>query len=132
MRQFVDQRDARPAQKNALRIQFLEDRTTIFHLAMREHLEPICLSDRIGTGMRFKVSENHIGTPLRRSPGVGEHLERFSDTGRVAQVDLQFTALFWILHRHQGWRGKTRTSIPSASRIRRRIGSPKIFFRQVW
>jgi hypothetical protein len=55
---------------------------------MRHHLEPLGLSDRVGTSVRLKVGNDDVNSPLCRSAAIGKHLESLSDTRRITQIDL--------------------------------------------
>src|ERR1700675_2671186 len=93
MRQFVDQCGAWSAPQHGLRVHLLKCFAAIFDFAMRHNLESLGLSDRVGTRMGFKVSNDDIDSSLRCSVAIRKHLESLSDTRGITQIDLQFAAL---------------------------------------
>src|ERR1700722_9214761 len=102
MRQFIDQRDAWLAPQHGLRVHLLKCFTAVFDLEMRQGLDPLGLSDRVGTRMRLKVSNDDIDSSLRSGVAIRKHLEGLSDARSIAQVNLQATAWSVRRSRHRG------------------------------
>ena len=102
MRQFVNQRDARLALQNGLCVHLLKCFPAVFDLAVGHDFQSLNLCDGVGTGVRLKVRNDDIDSPLRSGVAVRKHLESLSDTRGITQIHLQVAALGFVGRRHSG------------------------------
>src|SRR5258706_15826872 len=102
MPKFTAKGDVGPAPKHRLCVHLLKCFGAIFDLAMRHHLEPLGLCDRVGASVRLKVGNDEVKSPLCGRAAIGELLESLSDARRITQKDLQATPWSVDRSRHSG------------------------------
>src|SRR5262249_9642745 len=123
--------DARRSLQNGVCIHLFESRAAVFDFSSRNDLEPLNFSDGVLASMRLEISNDDVDSFRLELLRFFEHPIGFARPGGITEVDLQSAARGrWRLAHGRGLCGNTRTSIPSASSIRRSTGLPRRRFHQ--
>ena len=126
MREFIHHGDLRAPAEDRVRIHFFEPASAVLDRLSGNGFQAFAQRDRLPPSVRLEVADDDVNAALFELVGFRQHLVGLADTRRIAQKDFEPTARRrWVRHC-----GKTRTSMPSASRIRRSSGVPPSRFRQ--
>ena len=126
MRKFIDGADLGCSPENRIGIHFVEGATTIFDPSTRNDLQVFRLFDCVFSAVRLEVADDDIGTLLLQLLRLLEHPIGLSGSSSITEEYLQTAAACGLKLLHAVVLcGNTRTSIPSASWIRRSTGFPR-------
>ena len=119
VRELVDDGHGGMAREDGVGVHLLEHVAPRYAIVSpRNRLEPLGQRDRVGAARAARSSRSTTSMPRWRSSCASrQHLVGLADAGGVAEKDLQPSARGVQSSRRQC--GKTRTSMPSASRISR-------------
>ena len=93
VRELIHQCNSGMSRENRIHIHLAELDAVILHGARRDNFQVLDLCGGFGTIMRLDISDHDIDTAILQPVALDQHLVGFSDAGRRAQINLQFTEL---------------------------------------
>src|SRR5262249_52300642 len=122
----VDHSNLRMSLQDGVSVHLFELRAAILECFPRNDFQTLGERDGFRASVRLEVTDDDVNAETFQIVRLAQHLIGLSHPGGVPQEDFE-PAARGLPVRHCG---KTRTSIPSASRMRRSSGVPPRRFRQ--
>ena len=93
VRELVDQAQLRPAREHRRQVHLLQRPAAIGHGASRDHLEALCLRDRLRAAVRLEVADHDVAAVVGLGGALLEHAVGLAHARGHADEDLQASSL---------------------------------------